>query len=231
MTVCIAALCDSGECCVLASDQMTTAHFPIGYEFESEEVGKIVEIGDSTYVLISGDVLFAHRVIETARQRIADSKASRIDELAEMVRLAYQHARRLYVIQTQLEPRGLDLNTYYQTQKNLLPGLVQIIDQALVGHHTAVDLVVAGKDSTGCHIHTIHNPGVVVCHDPVGFAAIGSGGPHAVYSLIESKYKKSLSREEVEKMVDQAKARSEVAPGVGEGTTKVSTSMESLDAE
>jgi len=41
MTVCIAALYDDGKGCVLTSDQMTTAHFPIGYEFESDEVEKL----------------------------------------------------------------------------------------------------------------------------------------------------------------------------------------------
>lgn len=37
MTVCIATLYDNSKGFVLTSDQMTTAYFPIGYEFEREE--------------------------------------------------------------------------------------------------------------------------------------------------------------------------------------------------
>jgi len=60
LTICIAALYDNGKGCVLASDQMTTVHFPIGYEFENEEVKKIIKIRETAvaYLLIAGDVFF-----------------------------------------------------------------------------------------------------------------------------------------------------------------------------
>lgn len=218
MTVCIAALYDKGKGCVLASDLMTTAHFPIGYEFESDEVEKIAGLADSAYVLISGDVLFTNQVIEAAKAKLLGGGPKSIDELTEIVRTAYQEARRTHVIRTQLEPRGLDINTYYQGQQKLIPAIVQIIDQAFVTYNPRSDVIVAGRDISGCHICTIQNPGESICHDPVGFAAIGSGGPHAVYAIIEGDYKKSLSKDAVEELVKKAKARSEVAPGVGRGT-------------
>lgn len=43
MTICIAALYKNGEGCILASDRMVTVHFPMGYEYENEEVKKIIE--------------------------------------------------------------------------------------------------------------------------------------------------------------------------------------------
>ena len=222
MTICIAALSDNCEGCVLGSDQMTTAHFPIGYEFESDEVEKIVEIADATYVLISGDVLFADSVLELVKQKFRDGSIKSISEVAEAVRVAYQEVRKLHVIRTELEPRGLDINSYYQTQQRLVTAIVQMIDQAFRGYNPGVEFIVSGKDSSGCHIYTIQNPGELRRHDAIGFAAIGTGGPHAVYSMIESSYKKSLDKEAVEKLVKKAKTRSEVAPGVGKKTKIVS---------
>ncbi len=221
MTVCIAALYDNGKGGILAADQMTTAHIPIGYEFESNEVEKIVQLRDSVYVLISGDVLFAHEIIRAAKELMTERNADQVAILAELVRCAYQDVRRRYVIQTQLEPRWLGLDSYYGSQQKLITAIVQMIDQSFLSWNPGTDLVVAGKDASDCHIYTVHNPGVMTCHDPIGFVAIGSGGPHATYSLIESEYKKSLGKETVEDMVEKAKARSEVAPGVGKATTKV----------
>ena len=44
MTICVAALYGNGAGVVLASDQMVTAHFPIGYEFEHDETKKILPV-------------------------------------------------------------------------------------------------------------------------------------------------------------------------------------------
>jgi len=230
MTVCIAALCNDGENCVLASDQMTTAHFPIGYEFETEDVEKIVCIVDSAFVLTAGDVLFAREVIEETRKRLVD-RVVRVKALTEAARTAYQHIRILQVVHTQLEPRGLNLDSYYQSQQRLMPAIVQMVDQALVGHNPGVELIIAGKDDLGCHIYTVQSPGRSICHNPVGFAAIGSGGPHAVYSLIEAGYRKSLGIEEVKRMIEQAKKRAEVAPGVGADTRIIPVCEETPEGE
>lgn len=221
MTVCVAALCDGGKDYVLASDQMVTAHFPIGYEFESEEVEKICEIIDNIYVLVAGDVLFAHLVFDGAKNQLATIKDILVETTAQKVRESYQNVRRTRIIQSELETRGLNLNSYYQNQKQLIPQIVTMIDQAFKTVDPNVELLIAGQDKTGCHIFSVHNPGIALCHDPIGFAAVGSGAPHAIYSLIGSEYKKSMSSAEVIKIVSLAKKRSEVAPGVGEKTTIV----------
>jgi 20S proteasome alpha/beta subunit len=223
MTVCIAALYNNGNGCVLASDQMITAHFPIGYEFESPDVEKIVKINDSVcvYILVSGDVLFANEVIEHARKQITAGKIKDTAIVAEEIRKSYQQIRRNRIIRNELEPRGLDINMYYQSQQRLLAALVQVIDNAFKTYNPRVEFLVAGKDETSCHIFTIINPGDITCNDPLGYAAIGSGAPHAMYSLIESKYSKSINKENAESLIQKAKERSEVAPGVGKGTKTV----------
>ena len=223
MTVCIAALYESCGGCYLISDQMTTAHFPIGYEFESEDIGKIIKLNKKTCTLTAGDVLFASEVVMETQQKLgSESKAITVSEIAEYVRMAYQEARKRHIIRNELEPRGLDLNLYYENQQKLVPPIVQMIDEQFRTWNPEVELIVAGKDSSGCHIYTVLNPGDILCHDSVGFVAIGSGGPHALYSIIESTYKKTISKDEVVGLIKRAKRRSEVAPGVGTATNDVS---------
>jgi len=224
VTVCIAVLHSKGEGFVLASDQMTTAHFPIGYEFETDEVEKIVKIDDScpVYALISGDVLFANTVIEQARRQIAVEGMKDVTSIAEKVREAYQKVRLTRVIRNELEPRGMTINDYHDKQQKLLAPLVQVIDNAFKVFNPRVEFIIAGKDENTAHIFTVVNPGDITCHDTIGYAAIGSGAPHAIYSLIEGDYKKSLDKEQVEIIIKAAKKRSEVAPGVGRATRVIS---------
>lgn len=220
MTVCIAALYDNGKGCVLVSDTMVTAHFPMGYEFENEEVGKIVRVNDSisVYALIAGDVLFANEVIEAVRKEVNSQGVTATPVIAELFRKSYQDMRRQHIIRTELEPRGLDISTYYQSHKNIFPQIVQFIDNAFTKFNPGVGFIVAGQGETTCHIFNIANPGDSICTDPIGYTAIGSGAPHAMYSLTEANYRKSMNREAVEDLVKKAKERSEVAPGVGRGT-------------
>lgn len=220
MTVCIAALYDNGKGCVLASDQMTTAHFPIGYEFENDEVEKIAKVAESisVYAMISGDVLFANEVIEAVRKGVNSQGITATPVIAELFRKSYQDVRRQRIIRNELEPRGLDIPTYYQSHKNLLPQIVQIIDNAFTRFNPRVEFIVAGRGETACHIFSITNPGDSTCTDPIGYTAIGSGAPHAMYSLTEANYRKSMNKEAVEDLIKKAKERSEVAPGVGKAT-------------
>ncbi len=223
MTICIAALYGGGEGCVLASDQMTTAQIPIGYEFENDEVEKIIKIRADTkvYVLIAGDVLFANEVIETARTEANSQGITATPILADLVRGAYQDVRKLHIIRHEIEARGLTIDSYYQNHQRLLSQIVQMIDNAFMRWDPMVQFIVAGMGDTLCNIITVTNPGDSICHDAIGFAAVGSGAPHAMYSIIESDYKKSMDKVTVEKIVRQAKERSEVAPGVGKETRMV----------
>lgn len=221
MTICIAALSDNGNGCVLTSDQMVTAHFPIGYEFENEEVEKIVKISDSAYILISGDILFANEIINEANKKIMAENITAIDGIAETLRSAYQTYRNIYITRKELEPRGLSLVFYYNNHQRLQPQIVQMIDAEFANFNTGVSFIVVGKNESLFHIYTVSNPGQLFSHNCIGYAAIGTGAPHATYSLIEANYKKSLNKEKVRELVEKAKIRSEVAPGVGSKTKKV----------
>lgn len=220
MTICIAALYENGKGCVLASDQMTTAHFPIGYEFENEEVKKIIKIRETTvaYLLAAGDVLFANEVLEAVRKDVDAKGITATPIIAELFRQHYQNVRKQHIIRNELEPRGLTIQSYYEGQQRLVQPVVMMIDNALKSSNPRTELIVAGFGEVCCSVFSIMNPGDLFCHDAIGFAAVGSGGPHALYSLIESGYKKSMDGKTVYELVEKAKRRSEVAPGVGRGT-------------
>ena len=219
MTVCIAALAEDGRACALCSDQMITAHFPIGYEFESPEVAKIPQVCGDTCVLLAGDILFAHEVIRHAQEMLEDLGATVASGVvAERIRRSYAEIRLERIVQTHLSPRGLTLENYYSMHQQLHSGVVQRIDGTMEMFDPGVEMIVAGMDGGVYHLFTVTNPGTMVCNDPIGFCAVGSGAPHATYSMIDSGYRKSLELEAVTEMVRQAKKRSEVAPGVGQST-------------
>lgn len=217
MTVCIAALYDNGKGCVLASDQMITAHFPIGYEFERSDVGKIIKYREnvSAFALIAGDVLFSSEVIDETRKQLDMQGFTAVENIAEVTRITYQCVRIKRITRHELEPRGLDIETYYQKHLSIYPQVIQLIDNALTSYNPGAEFIIAGKNDTGYRLFTVVNPGDITCHDSIGYTAIGSGAPHAIYSMIESGYKSSLDKVAVEQMVRKAKERSEVAPGVG----------------
>lgn len=222
MTVCIAALCDNGKGVVLAADQMVTARIPIGYEFEHQEITKIVPLDDeqgSTYALAAGDVLLGTKILDQAKIQVQQQQRMvTATEIAEIVRGVYQSLRLSNIVQKELEPRGLDIDSYYGRHQSLSPQVLLIIDQSLSQWDAGVEFIIAGRGEAGYTIHTVINPGITVDNTPLGYCAIGSGAPHAMYSLIEARYTRGVDQVEVEKLVRKAKGRSEVAPGVGSET-------------
>lgn len=147
-------------------------------------------------------------------------------EAAEIVRGAYQQVRLEKITHQELGSRGLNIDTYYGRHQQLSQPIVQMIDQAFCKGNLGVEMLVAGPNGETHAIHTILNPGTIHDNSSIGHGAIGSGAPHALYSLIEDSYAASLSKEEVVILVKKAKKRSEVAPGVGVETTIVVTPRE-----
>lgn len=223
MTVCIAALYNKGEGFVLVSDQMLTIHYPMAYQYENEEFEKISKLTSKAdiYCLSAGNALFASEMIDIAKKRIENETITSVDDAAQTVRSAYMESRMSRLVRSQLETRGLDLDSYYRHHKSLLPDIVTLIDKSFATANIGVEFIVVGYDGSKCHIYTIIHPGDVYCNDSIGYAAIGIGAPHVIYHMIENNYRKSANRETITKLVENAKKRSQVAPGVGEKMTKV----------
>lgn len=219
MSVCIAALAENKKKMVLAADQMIISSIPIPYQYETADVKKMYQLTDDSTVLIAGNALFGYEIIDHALKKINDEQPDSFDKIAEILRSEYQNYRRRLIEEHILEPRGLDLNTYYENQLKLNMAVVQEIETSLVNESIGVDMIIGGYDGKHCHVYSITHPGVLLSHDAIGFVCVGIGAPHATYHLIGSHYDTSLDVGEVEKLVLGAKQKSEVAPGVGKETT------------
>lgn len=218
MTICIAAMAHKNTKLVLVIDQMVTINVAMPYQYETDDVAKYHELRKNVVVLTAGNAQPAFEIVSATRRRMAATQPTSFEDIAELLRLEYQAHRRRIVIQSILEPRGLDLASYYQNQQTLHAGVVQDIDSSLRGWDLGVEMLVAGHDGEECHISSLHNPGLLVSHDAIGFACVGIGTPHATYHLIGADYKKSLPLEQAEALVKDAKKKSEMAPGVGSET-------------
>ncbi|MGI5826676.1 MAG: hypothetical protein ACOX50_04675 [Patescibacteria group bacterium] len=198
---------------------MITVNFPIPTEFETDDVPKIYRLGDSAIAMSAGNALSAYEIIERAKAQIASQQINKTEQIVETIRRTYQDYRRQRVIERTLEPRGLSLESYYSMQQKLVLGVVQDVEAQLSSYNLGVELILAGcRDGEECHIFTVTHPGVTLLHDALGHVSIGSGAPHVMYYFIGSDYKKNLPVETVEKIVRDAKKKSEVAPGVGRQT-------------
>jgi hypothetical protein len=219
VTICIAALAENETKLVLAADHMVTASIPFQYEFERDDVPKIIELTPAAYLLASGNILSANEIAQQSMGIIKTGNIAGIEQIAEAVRSCYQTHRRTVVTRTFLEPRGLDIAGYNNLQQKLHVGIVQEINNQLSNFNIGVEFILAGHTENKCSIYTITHPGNLTCHNPIGYICIGSGGPHATYFLIGSNYRKNLPVDKVKSLVEEAKRRSEVAPGVGKQTT------------
>jgi hypothetical protein len=217
MTVCIAALYENGKGAVLCSDQMATIGFPLNYEYENKDVAKIVELSSQpkTFALVSGNVVVADEIICSVKDILSKKSGNSVIDIVNIFREQYQIMRRVHVIRNELEPRGLDLASYYKMHQTLLPQIVKTLDDALAKWSLKTEFILAGKDGNLCHMHIIIHPGDTLPLDSIGYTAIGSGSIHAMFSMIEGKYSKAMPQKDVEDLVLKAKKRSEVAPGVG----------------
>jgi 20S proteasome alpha/beta subunit len=218
MTVCIAAIAEKGKNLVLVSDRMITANIPIAYQYETDDVTKIYELTDFSVAMIAGNALFAHEIVTNSLRKIKDNNSITIEQIAEIVRDEYVLYRTKLITRDVLEPRGLTLDTYIEKQQKLAMGVVGDIENKLIGFNIGVDMIIAGHNKGECHIFSIVHPGQLISNDAMSFACVGIGAPHALYYLIDSDYKRTLDLEKARKIVNDAKVKSEKAPGVGRQT-------------
>lgn len=216
MTVCLAALAENGKKLIVASDRMVTSPIAtMSYQWQSEDVQKITQFGNNL-VLISGLDVFGRSIISTSIKKCTEQKIAYIEDIVEVFRTEFQTFRVNNFVQNNLQSRGLTLEKYYQLHNTLASSLVTAIDGAIGTWQIGVDLIVAGKSQNqDFHIYSISHPGVSLCHDMNGYVCIGAGGPHAMYHIIGSGYKKSSNETEIKQIIEAAKKKGEAAPGVG----------------
>lgn len=223
MTVCIAAICDSGKAIVVCADRMFT-NPGLSVEFETDEQ-KIEVLAERCVALPAGNSVFASEILDRVRRRLGGNPTPAFDQVAAFVREEYEAVRASKYYDMQVFPMlgvdfakhrnvGMPLPVYLEKQ----PGVFQQIMMMAQQFNLGTEFLIAGVDDGGAHLSHIGNPGVISQLQKLGHAAIGSGGIHALtrLSLVAQHRARSLSETLAD--VYSAKRAAEVAPGVGDAT-------------
>jgi hypothetical protein len=199
---------------------LTSEYLSIQFEHKTP---KIIPLTDDCMVATAGDALTHVELLERAMEEIGKAKSPTVSEIVDCLARCYKKMRLDRIKSTILESRGIaDIETFYQSQRQMQPEVALTIQSEIDKFDSGLDLLVAGIDSKGAHIHQVSNPGVSLPFDAIGYNAIGSGLPHAMTTLITNNYHPSMSLERALLIVYEAKKVSEKAPGVGSRITNIS---------
>jgi 20S proteasome alpha/beta subunit len=212
MTICLATLC--GDKIIIATDKMVTVQFP-NIEFE-RRAPKMKKLNDSCLLLTAGDALISSEVLKHLNPPLDKDMA--IHDIANRVNESYIKERLRLVQEQILFPVNLNYKIIKEEQTKLRPEIILNLYQTMNQYLFNFVILVAGVDKTGAHLYLISPPGVCRCVDEAGNWAIGSGGMHAMQTLITSELDKDVSFTKALLISLEAKKRSEKASGVGEQT-------------
>jgi hypothetical protein len=187
-------------------------------EFE-HETPKIVVVSERVVTLSAGDALRGARLAQELGQFLPSGPIT-LRQTADQAVQVYAGHRRQQIEAEVFAPRGLSMQQFYTggIQPQLLPQLVGVLDQQVMGFNYGVDLLLAGVDDIGAHLYLIGNPGDAQDFGVMGFEAIGSGALHAVQAMIGFGHSPLRALNETVFSVYASKRRAEVAPGVGRDT-------------
>lgn len=222
MTVCIGAICESGKSVVVAADRMVTFGSPMNLQAEPPTLRKIFSVGESCVLLFSGSVPDGEEIVAEVQSRLTQKnlQVAKVAKVADATKSAYITLKRKRVEETILGPM---FGVGYKDFQNLVvqSSASQILMQT-VGmvsqHNLQLDFLIAGTDATGAHLHLASHPGQLQSVNMVGYAAIGSGGLHAMVQLSLAQHTAAAALSEAVFNVHEAKKAAEVAPGVGKFT-------------
>lgn len=226
MTVCIAAVCNSiagrQVCVIAAADRMIT----IGdIEYEPEQT-KSVFFADNTIGLFAGDMQLHVAIIPRVHARIKDAlhenpRNINVSQIAEFYAEEFAFYRRTLAEREILVPRGLSFDRFLTRQATMAHWQVNDLDSRLASYYIGSTAIIAGIDPTGGHVYKITDPGVATCFDTPFFACAGAGEFLATTQFMVGRYDKTWPVEKALWLTFTAKARAEMAGGVGKQTDLV----------
>ena len=232
MTVCIAAVCNIGPdrpaYVVAASDRMIT----IGdIEYEPDQT-KAVELGTKTIGLLAGDMQVHAAIIPKTMDALKELVSGRdpprltVEEIAEAYAKQFAYYRRTLAEREILVPRGMDFERFARLQATLPHYQVKELDARIATHVLDASAIIAGLDHTGASIYVIRDPGVAESFNTPFFACIGTGRDIAATQFMVAKYEKRWRLADALWLTFSAKARAEVAGGVGPKTDLIAIGPE-----
>jgi hypothetical protein len=225
MTICIAAICESGKYVVAVADRMITYPPPVNIEFESVE-SKIEGMTSTCLFMASGNVSFASDISAEVRVALGGNQTPQIDSVAKSFKDKYWSVRAQKIYDTVIagtfgkdfedfKTRGGTLPQYLQTQAATYGQIVL----ASNNFNMNLEFIVCGIDSKGSHVFNIYHPGTSTSLDKLGYSAIRSGANHALIRLSLLGQNTKLDLKSTVVNVCEAKRISELAPGVGRRTS------------
>jgi len=212
-------MCNKAKTVVAVADRMVSVEF-LALQFE-QHTRKVERIGEHFIALTAGDALGHTEIIRAATQEIARLSQPTVYDVALQVERRFIEARQQLAEKTTLRRIGLDYATFLEQQRNLSPELVFNLMTEYQSVELGIELLLAGVDSTGGHLYLVSDPGITTCFDSIGYAAIGSGLPHAESFLSDADYSPNIPLNRAIWLGYVAKRRSERAPGVGSRYTDV----------
>lgn len=218
MTICIAALCEGGKKIILASDRMVTVGEIIEFE---HDVPKFDELSKNSIIMTAGSTTLQNDIIQLAKKEINTITLPTFNQITDKVKEAYVGTRIKRAEELYLKPKGLNLSTFYQSQKMLLPEVIFKISDEIDRSSLRVEYILCGFGDNQGHINYIYDPGVSESFDSVGFCSIGSGNINATSAFTAHNYAPSFSVEKALYLVYLAKKEAERAPGVGDAETDI----------
>ncbi|HEY5304324.1 MAG TPA: hypothetical protein VIJ86_09740 [Acidimicrobiales bacterium] len=197
---------------VVAADRMVTLGGFIEFE---HTVSKMQPSSPFSVAMVAGDTLLGARLAHAVAQEFFGASPNTAEVAARLAQ-RYVEMRRGELEHQILSLRGLDLQKYYGGHQSLNGNITAMLDNQMAQYNLGIELLVAGVDAGGAHIYSIDNPGQPEReHDVIGYAAIGSGGIHALQAMIGFRHSPTTPLKETVFQVYAAKRRAEVAPGVG----------------
>lgn len=227
MTICIGGICCSqngfAKNAIAVADRMITAG---DTEFEQLAFSKIEKLTENCVAVTAGSALAHTELFKATRAKFAGTPRPPIIDLVQEMKNNYVRLRTLRAEERHFKPLGLTVASFLQNQRSLDSTLVlrlsHQLEEATYGGGIGLQIVVAGVDTAGAHIHCIFDPGSSECFDAIGYCSIGSGERHADSALIINDYNVALSVKKSLYLMFEAKKRAEMAPGVGRKYTDVS---------
>lgn len=223
MTICIAAICDKGNACVISADREITLP-SAALEYEHNE-RKIDVLSKTCVVMSSGDALYAAEVISKTHASISHGKDITILSIAEKLRDVFIATHQNRAEAVFLIPKGWTLKEFKEKghQQMQQPSYQEIQNQLFSFGIGLVDFLVAGVDNTGSHIFRVHYNGVaggswLEWCDKLGHREIGAGFLHSAIHLSVAGQFSGTGLTESVFNVYSAKKIAELAPGVGKAT-------------
>jgi len=221
VTVCIAAIANSGRAIVLASDRMISTE-----QFSADSaIYKIRGIHHDWAALCSASSTdHIYPILRETRTVLSKDKAPKSrQDVARALICAYQ-ARHLTVQNDKvLSPYGMDRKAFFRKgPRGLGDSFFQRVALKLEQVNLGCRFLVAGYDRTFApHVFLVQHPGEEVDRTYPGFWATGSGATSALSVLFFYSPTITDSLERVLYCVCAAKFMAETAPGVGKDTSVV----------